>query len=235
MYRDRDYSIHNFDEMQRLIALDLETTGLKLQFNHVIEICAIEIINLKITGNQIKVHIPPRTTIEQEAFSLHKMNQNFYNDNINNFYNDPMKQLISLINFIDNAFIISHNAIFDYNFLNKELEYWGLNNLRKPIWRCSFLFYKRYVKWRLISLRSFHQKDYLLMKILDITFKEKIIYQRSFSLATCAENLAIKFDTDKLHNAEFDALLTAKVFISTMNIIKSYDFYSIKKVNFKND
>lgn len=229
MLRERQYNEFIFDENQRIIVIDSETTGLKPSKNNLIELCAIEIENLRITGHQIKIYLPPRNRIEEKALSLHKIEESFYKDCVDDFYNEPIKQLKSLINFIGNSLIVSHNASFDYDFLNKELEYWGIENLRKPIWRCSLLFFKKYVKGRFISMRLFQKKNYLELNILNMELKEKIISQKSFNLASCAENLGIKFKTNDLHNSEYDAMLTAKVFIMIMKIIKDYNNIKKKK------
>nr|BET44729.1 MAG: DNA polymerase III subunit epsilon [Candidatus Aschnera chinzeii] len=107
--------------IHRQIALDTETTGinkigLHYEGHNIIEIAAIEIINRKLTGVNFHVYINPNRTIDDEAFKIHGINNNFLK-------NKPTFATIanSFLKFIENTELIIHNASFDIGFIDYEL------------------------------------------------------------------------------------------------------------------
>lgn len=121
MLKEADYWRLNFNEMARIIALNIETTGLSSSKNHLLEIWAFELIELRITGNIIKVFVEPRNPIEKQAFDLQGIGKTFFNESIKNYFKDSKAQLELLLNFIGDSLVVSHNAVFDRTFINKEL------------------------------------------------------------------------------------------------------------------
>ncbi len=108
--------------MNKQIILDIETTGINLIENHyvghkIIEIGAIELINRKITNNFIHFYINPKKKIDNKAYKIHGINNNFLK-NKPIFYDIAQK----LINFIKNKELIIHNANFDIKFIEYELK-----------------------------------------------------------------------------------------------------------------
>ncbi len=104
--------------MNREIILDIETTGLKPEQGHkIIEICAKEVVNGIKTGNIFHEFINPERDVPLEAFAIHGISTAFLQD----------KDVFSIIapkfiEFIKDAKLVIHNAKFDVNFLNYELQ-----------------------------------------------------------------------------------------------------------------
>jgi len=118
----------NFTEIPNIngrhIVLDTETTGLFYDNNHILEIAAVEIKNGFLTGNQFHAYLKPRKTIETKAQEKHKMNNCFYKDNFENVYESDKSVMENLLNFVGDSLIFAHNASFDLQFLNHELNFW---------------------------------------------------------------------------------------------------------------
>ncbi len=98
------------------ILLDTETTGLDFSAGHkIIEIGCIEIEDRKYTGNQLHYYLNPERDIEQGAFNVHGITDDFLKDK-------PLFKDISeeFINFIKESELIIHNAPFDIGFIESE-------------------------------------------------------------------------------------------------------------------
>ena len=109
----------------RQIFLDTETTGLESKLGHrIIEIAAVEMINRTLTGRQFHNYINPDRKVEAGALQIHGLTDDFLQDKQKFF--DITNELLE---FIDGAELIMHNAPFDVGFLNNEL---GLVKL-KPL------------------------------------------------------------------------------------------------------
>lgn len=104
--------------MSRQIVLDTETTGLLVADGHrLIEIGCLELINRRFTGKQFHYYINPQRLIDQGAFQVHGISNDFLQDK-------PLFSQIAaeLLAFIAGAELIIHNAVFDMGFLNAELK-----------------------------------------------------------------------------------------------------------------
>lgn len=102
----------------RQIVLDTETTGLEADMGHrIIEIGAVEMINRKLTGRHFHKYVNPQRDIDDGALEVHGITQAFLEDK-------PEFAAIAdeLIQFIDGADLIIHNASFDVSFLNYEFK-----------------------------------------------------------------------------------------------------------------
>lgn len=102
--------------MSRQIILDTETTGLDVSRNHkIIEIGCIELFDRKYTGKKFHQYLNPMREIDQGAISVHGITNEFLKEK-------PLFQDIKndLLNFIDGAELIIHNAPFDVGFLEHE-------------------------------------------------------------------------------------------------------------------
>lgn len=105
------------------ILLDTETTGLDFSAGHkIIEIGCIEIEDRKYTGNQLHYYLNPERDIEQGAFNVHGITDDFLKDK-------PLFKDISeeFINFIKESELIIHNAPFDIGFIESEFSNVSLN------------------------------------------------------------------------------------------------------------
>ena len=106
----------------RQIFLDTETTGLyPAQGHRIIEIAAVEMINRRPTKNHFHVYLNPQREIDPAAQEVHGITLEFLQDK-------PLFEAVAqdLINFVNNAEMIIHNAPFDVGFLNNELGRIGL-------------------------------------------------------------------------------------------------------------
>ena len=111
----------------RRIALDIETTGLDPKLGHkIVEIGCIELDNNYPTGNYFQQYINPEREMPQEALKIHGLTTEFLKDK-------PVFSEIAnkLLSFLKNGELVIHNAKFDINFLNYELDIAAKKNLEK--------------------------------------------------------------------------------------------------------
>ena len=107
--------------MERLIALDVETTGLEISEGHrIIEVGAVEILDREITNTEFQRYIQPNRKVG-ESVNIHGITDKF-------LINKPQFNQISddLLSFIKGTTLIIHNAPFDLGFLNNELKIIGI-------------------------------------------------------------------------------------------------------------
>ena len=101
----------------RQIFLDTETTGLLPEEGHrVIEIGCIEMINRRITGNNLHWYLNPERDIDVAASEIHGITLDQLQDKPR--FTDIAQQFVD---FVAGAEIIIHNAAFDMGFLESEL------------------------------------------------------------------------------------------------------------------
>ena len=107
--------------MERLIALDVETTGLEISEGHrIIEVGAVEILDREITNTEFQRYIQPNRKVG-DSVNIHGITDKF-------LINKPQFNQISddLLSFIKGATLVIHNAPFDLGFLNNELKLIGI-------------------------------------------------------------------------------------------------------------
>ncbi|MDE2416506.1 MAG: DNA polymerase III subunit epsilon [Burkholderiales bacterium] len=105
----------------RQVFLDTETTGLyPEQGDRLIEIGCVELVNRKLTGNNLHLYVNPGRDSHEEALRIHGITTEFLRDKPK--FSEIVEQLLS---YVEDAEIIIHNASFDLGFLNKELELLG--------------------------------------------------------------------------------------------------------------
>jgi len=107
--------------MERLIALDVETTGLRISEGHrIIEVGAVEILDREITNTEFQQYVQPNRKVG-ESVNIHGITDKF-------LINKPQFNQISddLLSFIEGATLVIHNAPFDLGFLNNELKIFGI-------------------------------------------------------------------------------------------------------------
>ena len=107
--------------MERLIALDVETTGLRISEGHrIIEVGAVEILDREITNTEFQKYVQPNKKVG-ESVNIHGITDKF-------LINKPQFNQISddLLSFIEGATLVIHNAPFDLGFLNNELKIFGI-------------------------------------------------------------------------------------------------------------
>lgn len=103
--------------MSRQIFLDTETTGFDFKIgNRIIEFGAVEVINRKLTGNNLHFYCNPNYEVEAGALNVHGLTNEFLADKP--LFSEKASQMIE---YLKDAEIIIHNAAFDVPFLNWEL------------------------------------------------------------------------------------------------------------------
>lgn len=166
----------------RQIFLDTETTGLSADNgDRVIEIGCVELLNRKLTGNNKHFYLNPGRDSHEEALKVHGITTEFLKDK-------PKFAALAddLLEYLQDAEIIIHNAAFDVGFLNKELELIG----RPP--------FKEFVA---------SVTDTLVMA------KEMFPGKRNSLNALC-DRLGVDNSGRTLHGALLDAELLADVYIN---------------------
>ncbi len=106
----------------RQIVLDTETTGLSAENgDRIIEIGCVELLNRKLTGNNLHHYVNPERDSHEDALKVHGISNEFLRDK-------PRFAAIAaeLVDYLRGAEVIIHNAAFDVAFLNKEFERLGM-------------------------------------------------------------------------------------------------------------
>ncbi len=106
--------------MERLIVLDTETTGIEPSEGHrIIEVGAVQILDRDITELEFHRYLQPNRNVG-ESVNIHGISDNFLKDK-------PQFSAIAedFIAFVEGATLVIHNAPFDLGFLNNELRLIG--------------------------------------------------------------------------------------------------------------
>lgn len=168
---------------QRQIAFDTETTGLDYKKgDRIIEIGAVELIDRQVTGNDFHTYLNPDCEIHKGAVAVHGLTEQFLADK------PSFSEIVdSLIQFIQGAELIIHNAVFDCGFLNHELSL--LPQKLKPV--------KRYCK------------------VLDtLTLARQLHPGSRNSLDALCKRYRIDNTHRQRHGALIDAKILAKVYLA---------------------
>ena len=118
--------------MSRQIFLDTETTG--FYANHpdnpdrMVEIGCVELVNRKLTGNNLHFYLNPGRDSDEGALRVHGLTTQFLSDK-------PRFEEIAqqLVDYVAGAEIIIHNAPFDLGFLDMELARTGRQKFKTYI------------------------------------------------------------------------------------------------------
>lgn len=101
----------------RYVILDTETTGFEPELGHkLVEIGAVEMIDRQLTGRHFHHYLNPERDSDEGALAVHGLTTEFLSDK-------PLFKAIAhdLLEFIDGATLLIHNASFDTKFINAEL------------------------------------------------------------------------------------------------------------------
>ncbi|MBI1302145.1 MAG: DNA polymerase III subunit epsilon [Alphaproteobacteria bacterium] len=113
--------------MTREIALDTETTGMDpFTGDRIIEIGAVELVNLMPTGRTCQLYINPERDIPAEATAVHGITNEFIADKPT--FIECYTEFTDFIG--DDSKLVIHNAEFDMKFLNWELQNVGHKPLK---------------------------------------------------------------------------------------------------------
>ncbi len=101
----------------RQIFLDTETTGLEHKLGHrIIEIAGVEMRNRRLTNRHFHCYLNPERDIDAGALSVHGISREFLLDKPH--FADIAAEFLD---FVRDAELVIHNAVFDIGFLNAEL------------------------------------------------------------------------------------------------------------------
>jgi DNA polymerase III subunit epsilon len=106
----------------RQIILDTETTGLNARSgDRIIEIGCVELVNRRLTGNNLHFYINPERDSDPGALAVHGLTTEFLSDK------PKFAEIVdTLRDFVQGAELIIHNAPFDIGFLEAEFALLGL-------------------------------------------------------------------------------------------------------------
>ena len=122
----------------RQVVLDTETTGLEPHLGHrIIEIGCVEVVNRRATGRHFHEYLNPEREIDAGAAAVHGMT-------LEKLAGKPKFAEVAqrLLEFVDGAELVIHNAPFDLAFLDAELKMWARLTGTEPIairTRCGVL------------------------------------------------------------------------------------------------
>jgi DNA polymerase-3 subunit epsilon len=106
----------------RQVILDTETTGLNARLgDRIIEIGCVEVVARRFTGNHFHRYVNPGRAVEEGALRVHGITNEFLQDK-------PRFAEVAaeFLEYVRGAELVIHNAAFDVEFLNAELEKLGL-------------------------------------------------------------------------------------------------------------
>jgi DNA polymerase III subunit epsilon len=102
----------------REIVFDTETTGLDpYQGDRLVEIGCVELVNRFPTGRNFHSYFHPERDMPESAFNVHGLTIEFLKDKP--LFAEKAEELLA---FLGDAQLVAHNAIFDFGFLNAELD-----------------------------------------------------------------------------------------------------------------
>jgi DNA polymerase III subunit epsilon len=166
----------------RQVILDTETTGLNpATGDRIIEIGCVEMVGRRLTDRTFHYYINPERDIDAGAFAVHGLSREFLSDK-------PVfaNVIEELIEFVDGAEIVIHNAPFDLGFLDNEFTL-----LKRPPFRG------------------------LATKITDTLLDARQMFPgKRNSLDALCDRFAISNKHRTLHGALLDAQLLAEVYLS---------------------
>lgn len=166
----------------RQIFLDTETTGLSAENgDRIIEIGCVELVDRKLTGNNRHFYLNPERDSHEDALKVHGISNEFLKDK-------PKFSAVAseLLEYLQGAEIIIHNAPFDVGFLDKELALIGRESIKHCVGKVT---------------------DSLMMA------KEMFPGKRNSLNALC-DRLDVDNSGRTLHGALLDAELLADVYIN---------------------
>lgn len=106
----------------RQIVLDTETTGLESENGHrIIEVGCVELVNRRLTGNDLHLYLNPEREIDAGAVDVHGITLEQLADKPR--FADVAQDLLA---YLQDAELVIHNAPFDLGFLDHEFRRAGI-------------------------------------------------------------------------------------------------------------
>ena len=118
--------------MAREIVLDTETTGFEPKQGHrLVEIACVELHDFLPTGRSFHCYVDPERDMPPEAEKVHGLSSTFLKGKPK-FAHPEVAD--AFLEFIGDAVLVAHNAGFDRNFVNFELERAGKVGVHESRW-----------------------------------------------------------------------------------------------------
>ena len=153
----------------KYVVLDLETTGLNCSYNRIIEFGAVRVENGIVT-EEIDILINPECPLPKKIVEITSITDKMLE-------NQPTikEALPRILSFIGDAILVTHNADFDFSFLQHALRRNGFEELKNPV--IDTLSLSRYL------------------------FPES----KNHRLGSLCRNMDVVYDEDEAHRANYDA------------------------------
>ena len=147
------------DSGENFIAFDTETTGLSSSKDRVIEIGAVK-FNKDGIKDKFETLINPQKTISAECSKINHITNEMIKD-------APLAKdaLVLFVDFIKDGILVAHNANFDLNFINAELE-----RAKLPALKNKAIDTLNFVRWAYPLLGKYNLQ--LMAKLMDIEVNE---------------------------------------------------------------
>ena len=111
------------------VVLDTETTGISVRDGHrIVEIGCIELENLVSTKKTFHCYLNPETKVSEKALEVHGYTDEFLSKQVK--FIDVVDKFLD---FIDGKRLVIHNAEFDLNHLNNELNLLGKSKIKNEV------------------------------------------------------------------------------------------------------
>jgi DNA polymerase III subunit epsilon len=187
----------------RFVILDTETTGFNYEEDRILCIGAIALQN-----NRIEINSGFEVYIQQEYYNKDSAKIHGILKQATYKGSTELEALQQFLDFVDDAILVAHHAVFDITMINKALERNGLEVLKNKSLDTAILYKKTLLKTRLLDRKDRYSLDDLIEKF-DISKKDR-------------------------HTAMGDAYITAIAFLKIINKLKTkkeitlYDLFRIR-------
>lgn len=159
----------------KYVVLDLETTGLNCYYDRIIEFGAVKVEN-GIVSESLDILINPNRKLTKKISDITNITDKM-------LVNQPTIEEVwpKILAFIGDAIIVTHNADFDFSFMQASLDRCGRPRLNNPV--IDTLALSRYL------------------------FPES----RNHRLGSLCRNMEVAYDEDSAHRADYDAKILNEV------------------------
>lgn len=177
-------------ENQTYVVFDLETTGLSPIFDNIIEVGAVKLKNNEII-DRIQFFVKPEKPISEEITKL----TNITNEHVKDARCEK-SALKTLVEFIQDATLVAHNASFDMGFIYEKLARYNLPPIPNTVIDT------------LIVARIIHPKA------------------KKYRLESYASRLGIDYDQLVAHRADYDANVLALIWQRSLSFLRELNIKS---------